>query len=94
MKKILVSLLVLIIINCGGSNAISNAIDELQCECDTVESASSYSNDYEWRELSRVATYENDILASCIDVTITEWTTKDDEDRDVFRKIAIDCSIN
>ena len=93
MKKIFIPLLLLILLNCGGSNAISNAIDELECECDTVESARSHSSDYEWEELSRISTYEHDILVSCVDVTLTEWTTKDDEDRDVFRKTAIDCSI-
>ena len=65
----------------------------LDCQCDIVEYTKSFATNDQWEELSRIETFDDAYLALCSDSTIAEWTTKDDEDRDVLRKTVIDCDI-
>ena len=65
----------------------------LDCKCDIVEYKKSFATNHQWEELSRIETFDDAYLALCNDSTIAEWTTKDDEDRDVLRKTVLDCDI-
>ena len=89
MKKITLIISTLFLFTCEDS--VADLL--LDCKCDTVEYKKSIATNDQWEELSRIEIFDDAYLALCSDSTIAEWTTKDDEDRDVLRKTVIDCDI-
>lgn len=90
MKKIIIIISTLFLFKCEDSLA-----DTLfDCECDIVESVSSFETNYEWKELSRIEATDDGYLILCYDHLIEEWTTEDNENRLEYRKSTVDCNLD
>ena len=90
MKKIIIIISTLFLFTCEDS--VADAL--LDCECDIVESVRSFATNNEWEELSRIEATDDGYLILCLDQTLAEWTTEDNENRVEYRKSTLDCSLD